>query len=193
MLFFIIYERRIKVKILITGIGITGKSTLRRRLVKLLRTFDLSAKHYDADEFKELRDPADKDCLNKLPEKFSNETVYVIEDVHGLLKSAVLPSESYDLIIYVRAGFLSHLLFWLPRIVNWFNRGKFSWEQKEGWQGTGKPCDLRNVSPIFKDLLNNFRNRRKWMAEDLEAIKFHPHIIVRSIWTRNGLIFILEI
>ena len=64
-------------KILITAVGITGKSTLRRVLIKKLRSFGLSVVHYDADEFKELRDPTDKDCLEKLPESFSEKIVYI--------------------------------------------------------------------------------------------------------------------
>lgn len=173
-------------KILITAIGITGKSSLRRKLVGLLKNSGLSAAHYDADEFKELRDPADKDCLKKLPENFLKETMYVIEDIHAPLKSAILPLESYDFILYVEAGFFSHLLFWLPRIIIWFKQGKFSWEQKQGWKGKGKPKDLRNIIPILKDFFRNLKNRRKWIREDLERIEPHPHIIIQSIWTRKG-------
>ena len=180
-------------KILITAIGITGKSTLRRRLVKLLRDSGLSVNHYDADEFKEVRDTADKDCLGKLPENFLKDAIYIIEDIHAPLESAILPLKSYDFILYVKTGFFSHLLFWLPRMIIWFNQGKFSWEQETGWMGTGKPYDPRNICPMVKELLNNFRNRKRWIAEDLKIIRSYPHIIVRSIWNWNGPKFKLKI
>ena len=180
-------------KILITAVGITGKSTLRRKLIKFLRSFGLSAIHYDADEFKELRDSADADCLKKLPENFSEKTVYIIEDVHGPLDSAVLPLNEYDLILYVKTGVISHFMFWLPRILAWFNQGKFSWEAKTGWRGTGKEKDWRNILPIAKNLIHDFKNRKKWIREDLQAVSPYPHTIIRSYWSSKGPKFRLDI
>ena len=55
-------------KILITGIGITGKSSFRRILVGKLREIGVEVAQYDADEFTELRNLEDIDC--KVPNKF---------------------------------------------------------------------------------------------------------------------------
>lgn len=183
-----------KLKILITAIGITGKSQLRRKLMKSLRNFGLSAIHYDADEFKELRNSADADCLKKLPESFSEKIVYVIEDIHASIpKEAVLSLNDYDLILYIKTGILSHFLFWFPRMISWFNQGQFSWEAKTGWRGTGKPKDWRNILPIIKTLIRDFRNRKKWIKEDMHEINSYPHIVIQSYWSTKGPKFRLDI
>lgn len=174
-------------KVLITGIGVTGKSALRRLLVAKLRSQGLSVEHFDADKFDEIRHPLEVDCLKELPESFSEKTIYIIEDIHAPLQSAVMPLNQYDLIIYLKTGVFSHLMFWLPRMWKWFLSGQLSWEQDKGWMGSGKPKDLRNVIPIVKDMIRDFRNRKKWIKEDLEAIKNLPHIITSSHWTRHGI------
>lgn len=176
-------------KILITGIGITAKSTLRRLLVRKLRDFGLSVDQYDADRFKELRNPADIDCLKALPDTFQKNVVYVIEDVHGPLSSAALSLESYDLILYLKPDIFSHLMFWLQRIWAWFKIGRFSWDSEKGWRGTGKAYDFRNIIPILKTMLRDFQNRKKWVTEDLKSISSFPHLIVHSKWTWRGIKF----
>ncbi len=179
-------------KILITGLGITGKSTLRRRVMKELRNLGLSVEHYDADEFKELRDEADRDCLLKLP-KFEGGVIYLIEDIHATGDDAVLPLGNYDLIIYIKTGLISHILFWLPRVVRWFQAGHFAWDQKTGWLGTGCPYDPRNIFPMMKEFLKDFQNRKKWLEEDMDAIRSYPIIFIQSYWTPRGPKFRLEI
>lgn len=179
-------------KILITGLGITGKSTLRRRVKKGLKSLGLSVVHYDADEFKELRDEADRDCSLKLP-KFEKGVVYLIEDIHATGNDAVLPLGDYDLIIYIKTGLISHILFWLPRIVRWFQSGNFAWDQKKGWLGTGRPYDLRNIIPMIREFCKDFQNRKKWLAEDMEVIRPHRKIFIQSRWTWRGPKFRLDI
>lgn len=179
-------------KILITGIGITGKSTLRRLLVSKLRDLGLTVEHYDADRFRELREPTDIDCLKVLPDTLQENVMYIVEDVHGPLQSAALPLESYDLILYIKPDIFSHLMFWLQRIWAWFKIGRFSWEPEKGWLGTGKAYDFHNVVPILKTMLRDFRNRKKWISEDLKTISFSPHIIVHSQWTFKGIRFGVE-
>lgn len=176
-------------KILITGIGITAKSTLRRLLVGRLRDFGLSVEQYDADRFEEVRDPADIDCLKVLPDTFQKNTVYIVEDVHGPLLSATLPLESYDLILYLKSDIFSHLIFWLKRAWAWFKTGRFSWGPEKGWRGTGKAYDFRNIIPVLKTMLRDFQNRKKWISGDLWTISSFPHIIVYSKWTRRGIKF----
>lgn len=177
-------------KILITGIGITAKSTLRRLLVGELRGFGLTVEHFDADRFRELRDPADIDCLEALPDTFQEKVIYIIEDVHGL-SSASLPLESYDLILYIKPDIFSHLIFWLKRAWVWVKIGRFSWEPERGWLGTGRAYDFRNIVPILKTILRDFQNRKKWISEDLKSIFPFPHLIVHSKWTCHGIKFIV--
>ena len=173
-------------KILITGIGIVGKSTLRRSLVKALRSSDVLAEHYDADRFGELRHSADVDCLDGLPDEFLDDVVYVIEDVHGPLGSSDMALGEYDLILYLKPDTLSHARFWILRIAAWLRRGEFCWEAQTGWEGTGKSYDPRNIIPILKEAARNFWNRRKWIREDLDAIRPFPHIMVRVVCTKKG-------
>ena len=177
-------------KILITGIGITGKSTLRRLLVGILRDVGLSVEQYDADRFREIRDPVDITLLKTLPDIFQENVVYIIEDVHGPLQSATLPLEKYDLILYIKPDIFSHLMFWLQRAGVWFKIGRFSWEPERGWLGTGKAYDFRNIVPILKTMLRDFRNRKKWISEDLKSISPFYHLIVHSKWTPHGIKFI---
>lgn len=176
-------------KILITGIGITGKSTLRRLLVRKLREFRLLVKQYDADRFVELRDSTDMDCLKVLPGVFQKDVVYLIEDIHGFLPSATLPLESYDLTLYLRTDIFSHLMFWLSRSWVWLKNGRFSWGSENGWLGTGRVYDIRNIVPIFETALHDFRNRKRWISEDLKSISPFPHIVVHSKWTCRGIKF----
>ncbi len=173
-------------KVLITGIGVTGKSTLRRLLVAKLRSFNLLAEHFDADKFKELRDIKDVDCLEALPDVFLDNVVYVIEDIRGPLSSATLPLEHYNLIIYVQPDIFSHIMYWISRSWQWFGVGQFSWTPEKGWLGTGKPCDIHNVGSIFKTIGRDFKNRKRWMAEDLNAINQFSHLVIRSRWSYSG-------
>lgn len=175
-------------KILITGIGITGKSSFRRILVGKLREIGYEVAQYDADEFKELRHQADIGC--EKPEEFQKSVVYVIEDVHGPVEDkSCLPLQDYDLILYLLPSKASHAVFWLSRMWKWFKFGQFSWEKETGWSGTGKPYDFRNIIPILKTMIHDFKNRMVWIAEDIDAISHFPHIIIRPYWTRKGIRF----
>ena len=114
-------------KILITGIGITGKSSFRRILVGKLREMGVGVAQYDADEFKELRHQADAGC--EKPEEFWKGVVYVIEDIHGPEEDkSCLPLRDYDLILYLLPSKTSHAVFWFSRMWRWFQSGQFSWQ-----------------------------------------------------------------
>ncbi len=174
-------------KILITGVGITGKSSFRRILVSSLRAANVKIKHYDTDEFKELRHPHDADC--ETPENFQRDVFYIIEDVHGPVEGAYLPLKEYNLIIYLLPDKMSHLIFWLSRCWRWFKSGYFSWERKTGWGGTGNPYDFRNIIPIIKAVIHDFKNREAWVSNDLKAINRFLYLIVRPYWTPHGIKF----
>ena len=166
-----------KMKILITGIGITGKSTFRKSLRDVFSDIGLDVKDFDAD-------------YEKIPSEFSKNTIYLIEDVHGTLpKEAVLPLNSYDLILYVRPSVISHILFWLKRMIDWFKTGKYSWDKNIGWYGTGKSYDIQNIFPIFRAFLRDFRNRKKWISNDLRELSSSRYVTVRSRWTYKGIKF----
>lgn len=173
-------------KILITGIGNTGKSTLRRMFVSVFRNTGLHVSHFDADNFKQVRCEADKDCLSEFSDPDNNE-VLIVEDVHATVKGAVLPLDAYDCIVYVQAeSMFSHILFWLPRAWRWFQNGKFAWDQKTGWEGTGVQYDPRNIIPILRELRSNFQNGKTWIAEDIETLQQYNVKHIRSFWTRRG-------
>lgn len=184
-----------KLKVLITGVGITGKSTFRRELYLKLRKKGISAEHFDADKFEEIRHPIDRSCLKQLPEKFDDKVKYIIEDIHSTMpfssseEKPVLPLKDYDLIFYLLPDFFSHLFFWLPRMRIWFQNGYFSWEAGQGWQGTGKSYDLRNLPGILKNFLRDFKNRQKWIKEDKKILSFSLVVIIHPRWTRKGIRF----
>lgn len=160
-------------KVLITGIGITGKSTLRNWLAKIFSDIGFNVKEFDADY-----------DYGKIPFVFSGSTVYVVEDVHATTDEAIAPLNSYDLIFYVQTNIYTHILFWLSRMITWFKNGQYSWDQKNGWCGTGRRYDLHNVIPIHKAFLRDFRNRKKWVSGDLRKISASktPFRIVQSQW-----------
>jgi len=175
-------------QILLTGLGITGKSTLRRRLMTLLQKNGFKVKHFDADMFKELRHPTDASCEEELPEG-TGDTVWLIEDVHGPTDEAKLPLDEYDLIIYLNPTLLTHLMFWLPRALIWFKKGHFAWEAETGWRGTGIPFDRKNILPIIREIRMVFAHRSSWIKSDLEQIKELPHLIIKPKWTLSGIKF----
>lgn len=144
-------------KVLITGIGITGKSTLRRLLSDILSKTGVDVKDFETDYEK----------IPKISNNFFENTIYLIEDVHGTLsKEAVLPLNSYDLILYVQPLVISHILFWVNRMISWFKTGQYSWDKNYGWYGTNRSYDFHNIVPIFRAFLHDFKNRRKWISSD---------------------------
>ncbi len=173
-------------KILITGVGSTGKSTLRRLLVKACRSIGIRTEHYDADDFQKPRCSEDAD--SRRPESFRDDVLYIIEDVRGPVPGkAFLPISDYDGIIYVMPGPISNLMFWLPRAWRWYQKGKFDWDRNTGWRGIQKSYDVRNIAPIMKRLARYMRRRKEWIKEDLVAISGKPHLIIKSVWSPKGI------
>ncbi|KKR06665.1 MAG: hypothetical protein UT32_C0017G0008 [Parcubacteria group bacterium GW2011_GWC2_39_14] len=185
--------------VLITGIGICGKSTLRRKLVSALSKFGVPFFQYDADAFTTVRDARDtwsvldpRDVPTILDRR---DSLTIIEDVHAPQgHSGLRPLSTYDLIFYVMPVWWAYPLFWLTRAQRWFEKGKYSWKPKTGWKGTGKPRDWRNIPGIAKEMLRACWNRRRWIAEDL-AVIYKTEIqvrIIKSRWTRRGPRFTYE-
>lgn len=161
-------------KALITGIGIVGKSTFRRKLKSLFpESIDI-----DGD-------------YEEMPDKFDKDIFYIIEDVHGLTLESCLPIQSYDLVFYLLPTPLSHLTFWLKRMVRWFENGKGGWDKEtQGWIGNKKPFSLFNILVFINLLTHDFKNRRKWINEDLKVLSFSKNItFIRPQWTKKGIKF----
>ena len=165
-------------KILITGIGLTGKSTFRRTLKKLFLKRGMPIKDIDGD-------------YEEVPKEFEEKILYLIEDVHGPTEEACLPLASYDLIIYLWPSFFSHLIFWLKRIWRWFQKGEGSWDKKrKDWLGSGKRYDPSNLPIFFRQLIRDFVNRKKWIAQDIKALSpFKNVTVIQPQWTKGGIKF----
>jgi len=153
-------------KILITGLGNSGKSTLREKLAEhclknhsLHQVFDCDRDH--------LRMPTEDD--------FEDDTLYFVEDVHGLTSEAFYPIKFYDEIYYVLPSWLTHLRLWFFRMWIWFKRGKFGFDPdtkiSDGWRGSGIPYDTTNIRPILKELKRAFKWRNNWIVYDDTSLK----------------------
>ena len=170
------YKRRqIMTKILITGIGITGKSIFREWLAKIFSDAGFDVRDYDADYDGER-------IFNELFE--SKDMVYLIEDVRGLTDKSAMPLSAFNQILYLKPSIISHIIFWIQRMIIWFESGKFDLKRETGWKGANKHYDPRNIIPILKIFLRNFKNRKKWIGEDLKAILGSgiPFRIIQSQW-----------
>jgi hypothetical protein len=170
----------IKLKILITGVGITGKSTLRRKLKRMLSIRGLVVEDIDGD-------------YQRMPKEFKDGSLYLIEDVHALMvNEACLPLYYYDLIIYLLPNILSHSTFWLKRILKWFQIGQGSWDKKrQGWLGTGKRYDPRNIPLFLRLMIRDLLNRGKWIEEDTRVLSLVKNrvIVVKSSFSGGEIKF----
>lgn len=166
--------------IVITGVGITGKSLFRELLAKIFSNTGLNVKEFDADY-----------DYGKIPLFFTGSTTYIVEDVHATTDEAIAPLDSYDLIVYVKTGICANILFWLSRMITWFKNGQYLWDQKNGWCGTGKKYNFRNIPPILKGFLRDLRNRKKWIDKDIKAILASkvPYVIIQSQWAPKHIKF----
>ncbi|GAG28759.1 unnamed protein product [marine sediment metagenome] len=162
---------------MITGLGLVGKSTFRKTLRELISSLGLIVEAIDGD-------------YQKIP-KFQQGIIYVTEDVHGPTKEACLPLESYSLILYLLPTPLSHMIFWIKRMIVWFKIGKGSWDKhRQGWLGSGKGYDISNIPLFIRLMVYDFRHRRIWLKHDLEVLsRFRNTALIRPQWTPKGIKF----
>lgn len=181
------------INILITGPGCSGKSSLRRQLVEFLNRYEVPFVQYDADNFGELRD--ERDRVNAITaeqaqqELSQRQRVVLIEDVRGTqLEREFRAISAYDLIIYLVPSRWSYFRFWLSRAKIWFSRGHYAWTRDDGWQGTGRPYDWRNLWNIFLVILAACWIRKRWLKQDRWILKNArvTTLILETRWTPNG-------
>lgn len=142
-------------KILITGIGCIGKSSLRERL---------------AIEFHDKVITVDMDYTNEIPS--NNDKVVIVESVHGLEDNP----QMYDKILYLLPP-RWHILLWLRRAWAWFSTGIVDLSDPKGKR---KRYALSNIPLIMKILTRNILFSKKWTRSDLiqlqEPLRFKAQI-----------------
>ena len=135
-------------KILITGIGNIGKSSLREMVAK---KFPGQVIQIDMDYHAHV----------DIPE--SSDKLVLVEDVHGLERNP----EQYDKIIYLMPP-SNHLLLWLRRAWAWFSSGIVDLSDPKG---INKTYALINIPIILRIVLKNVIFRKKWVSGDMQIIK----------------------
>lgn len=172
-------------KILITGLGTSGKTTYRRRLVKSQKARGFKVSFHDADAFTESRHPDDVGDV-VLVDDVACVDAYIVEDVRALSGSV----DCYDEIVYVMPeSFCEHAKMILSRAKRWFELGRFDWMRESGWKGTGQPNDWRNVLPIAKIVIVRLWSTKKRYRKDLRALADKPCRFVRSRLGQDGVEF----
>lgn len=135
-------------KILITGIGNIGKSSLREMV---------------AHEFPGRVIQIDMDyCGHEdIPEQ--SNMVLLVEDVHGLERDP----EQYDNIVYLMPP-PNHSILWLKRAWAWFSGGVVDLSNPKG---INKRYAFPNIPIILKILYQNIIFRKRWISDDIQIIK----------------------
>lgn len=158
--------------VLVTGVGNVGKSSFRRHLVKILKTYRYTVLYADADGYSEARNAQDTELIDVSHDgQFASDVIYVIEDIHAFSSDALLPLERYDLVFYVTADLLTHTRFWLGRSWQWFKRGAYEWQSGVGFRGTGHCLDPRNLSGLMHSMLKHLLRDRLLVHNDLETLR----------------------
>ena len=135
-------------KILITGIGNIGKSSLREMVA-----------HKFPDQVIQI--DMDYHAHEAIPE--SADKVILVEDVHGLERNP----EQYDKIIYLLPP-RNHIILWLKRAWAWFSGGIVDLSAPKG---INKHYAFSNIPIIVKIVLRNIVSARRWVLGDMETIK----------------------
>ena len=143
-------------KILITGIGCIGKSSLRERIALTFPDKVISV---------------DMDYTNTIPS--DKDKVVIVESVHGLEENPQI----FDKILYLLPP-KWHPFLWFKRGWAWFSTGVVDLSEPKGKR---KKFALSNIPIILKILMRNIFMRRKWVQTDLnqiqEGLKSKTHII----------------
>jgi len=129
-------------KILITGIGCIGKSSLREKI---------------SSDFPEKVISVDMDFENEIPD--IKNKIAVVESVHGLEENP----QMFDKILYLLPP-QGHLLFWLRRGWIWYATGIVDISEPKGRK---KKFYLLNIPIIMKILFRNIFMRKKWVKADI--------------------------
>lgn len=144
-------------KILITGIGNIGKSSLREMV---------------ANKFtgRVIQIDMDYHAHEAIPE--SSDKVVLVEDVHGLERNP----EQYDKIIYLMPP-SNHLILWLKRAWAWFSGGIVDLSAPKG---INKPCAFSNIPIIIRIVFKNIISARRWVLGDMQTImrKFEDKTVI---------------
>jgi len=133
-------------KILITGIGCIGKSSLRE---KLALTFPDNVVSVDMDYTSKI--PLDKD------------KIIIVESVHGLEDNPRM----FDKILYLLPP-RWHPFLWLKRGWAWFSTGVVDLSEPKGKR---KRYSITNILLILKILVRNIFMSRKWIRGDISYIQ----------------------
>ena len=133
-------------KILITGIGCIGKSTIRKKI---------------ASDFPNKVTTIDMDYDYNIPN--TQNKIIVIESVHGLEHKP----QTYDKILYLLPP-KNHLLLWLKRGTIWFKTGIIDLSKPKGKR---KPNAISNIPIITKILARDILLSKKWVKSDLTHIE----------------------
>ena len=135
-------------KILMTGIGNIGKSSLREMVA---HKFAGQVIQIDMDYY----------AHENIPQ--SSEKIVLVEDVHGLERNP----EQYDKIIYLMPP-PNHVMLWLRRAWAWFSGGIVDLSDPKGGN---KKYALSNIPIILKIVLRNILFRKQWISNDMQTIK----------------------
>jgi len=142
-------------KILITGIGCIGKSSLREKLALTFPNNVISV---------------DMDYTNKIPS--DKDKVVIVESVHGLEENPHM----FDKILYLLPP-QWHPILWLKRAWAWFSTGIVDLSAPKGKR---KRFAISNIPIILRILMRNIFMRKKWVKTDLnqieEKLKSKTHI-----------------
>ena len=135
-------------KILITGIGNIGKSTLREKVALAYpdKVLQIDMDYYDHDDIPRL-----------------STKVILVEDVHGLERNP----EQYDRIIYLMPPPI-HIILWFRRSWAWFSSGIVDLSNPKG---VNKRYAFSNIPIILMIVTKNLFYRKKWVRDDIQTIK----------------------
>jgi len=133
-------------KILITGIGCIGKSSLRERL---------------ALDFSDNVVSVDMDYNKEIPT--AENKVIIVESVHGLEENPQI----FDKILYLLPP-RWHFIRWLKRAWAWFSTGIVDLSSPKGKR---KRYAISNIPIILRILMRNIFTSKKWIREDLNKIE----------------------
>jgi len=133
-------------KILITGIGCIGKSSLRERL---------------ALDFQDNVISVDMDYNREIPSE--SDKVVIVESVHGLEENP----QMFDKILYLLPP-RGHIILWLKRAWAWFSTGIVDLSAPKGKR---KRFAISNIPIILKILMRNIFMSRRWIRADINKIQ----------------------